>query len=117
MINQQQSLQQQATSSTNFKQDSNKISLDDFDDNKDSKSNDKIKEMDNDDDNAINSDLDDDDDDDDDNDLDSNDDIVLCLYDKVQRVKNKWRMQLKDGIISINNKDYLFSKCSGEFEW
>ncbi|TIA91737.1 hypothetical protein E3P81_01834 [Wallemia ichthyophaga] len=80
LINQQQSLQQQATSSTNFKQDSNKISLDDFDDNKDSKSNDKIKEMDNDDDNAINSDLDDDDDDDD-NDLDSNDDILILIND------------------------------------
>ncbi|KAG8883526.1 hypothetical protein FRB98_003087 [Tulasnella sp. 332] len=44
-------------------------------------------------------------------------DIVYCTYDKVQRVKNKWKCVLKDGIVSVNGKDYLFSKCSGEFEW
>lgn len=32
---------------------------------------------------------------------------------KVTRVKNKWKVQLKDGIISVNGKDYLFSKCQG----
>ncbi|KAG8934534.1 hypothetical protein FRC02_009746 [Tulasnella sp. 418] len=44
-------------------------------------------------------------------------DIVYCTYDKVQRVKNKWKCVLKDGIISVGGKDYLFSKCAGEFEW
>lgn len=41
---------------------------------------------------AINSDLDDpdDDQDDDDDDDDSMGHIMLCMYDKVQRVKNKW---------------------------
>jgi len=44
-------------------------------------------------------------------------DSVLCTYDKVQRVKNKWKCVLKDGIMHINGKDYLFSKCTGEFDW
>jgi len=44
-------------------------------------------------------------------------DTVLCTYDKVARVKNKWKCVLKDGMIHVNNKDYLFAKCTCEFEW
>lgn len=44
-------------------------------------------------------------------------DIVFCTYDKVARVKNKWKCVLKDGMVHINGKDYLFAKCTGEFEW
>jgi len=44
-------------------------------------------------------------------------DIVFCTYDKVARVKNKWKCTLKDGMIHINGRDYLFAKCTGEFEW
>ncbi|KAF6763133.1 transcription factor IIA alpha/beta subunit [Ephemerocybe angulata] len=44
-------------------------------------------------------------------------DIVFCTYDKVARVKNKWKCVLKDGMIHVNGKDYLFAKCTGEFEW
>ncbi|KAL2035226.1 MAG: Uncharacterized protein AUREO_000420 [Aureobasidium pullulans] len=44
-------------------------------------------------------------------------DHVLCTYDKVQRVKNKWKCTLKDGIMSANGKEYLFHKAQGEFEW
>ena len=58
-------------------------------------------------------------------------DIVFCTYDKVPiysplqlirqrlmrekvaRVKNKWKCTLKDGMIHINGKDYLFAKCTG----
>jgi transcription initiation factor TFIIA large subunit len=32
-------------------------------------------------------------------------DHVLCTYDKVQRVKNKWKCTLKDGIMSANGKE------------
>lgn len=44
-------------------------------------------------------------------------DLVIALYDKVQRVKNKWKITLKDGIVSVEGKDYVFHKCNGEFEW
>jgi transcription initiation factor TFIIA large subunit len=58
-------------------------------------------------------------------------DIVFCTYDKVcfpcleylvtsvhdavqvARVKNKWKCILKDGMIHINGRDYLFAKCTG----
>ena len=73
-----------------------------------------------DDENAINSDLDDSDDDgqgqmgDDDDEFG---DTILCTYDKVQRVKNKWKCTLKDGIMSVNGKEWVFHKGMGEFEW
>lgn len=69
---------------------------------------------------AINSDLDDSDDgganamgDDDDDEGDN----ILCTYDKVQRVKNKWKCTLKDGVMMANGKEWVFHKGMGEFEW
>lgn len=56
---------------------------------------------------AINSDLDDPEDDSNNGD-DSDDetmDYMLCTYDKVQRVKNKWKCTLKDGILTTNKKE------------
>ena len=44
-------------------------------------------------------------------------DTILCLYDKVQRVKNKWKCTLKDGVVTVDGKDYVFHKANGEFEW
>lgn len=70
---------------------------------------------------AINSDLDDSDEEEDveatEHSAGPDGDIVFCTYDKVARVKNKWKCVLKDGMIHINGKDYLFQKCTGEFEW
>lgn len=43
--------------------------------------------------------------------------IVLCMYEKVHRTKNKWKCQLKDGVISIGGKDWVFNRANGEFEW
>lgn len=73
-----------------------------------------------DDENAINSDLDDSDDDDPNqmgDEDDENIDQILCTYDKVQRVKNKWKCILKDGVMSVNGKEWVFHKGNGEFEW
>ncbi|KAJ7045757.1 transcription factor IIA alpha/beta subunit [Mycena alexandri] len=68
---------------------------------------------------AINSDLDDSDTEDEDleDGAGPNTDIVFCTYDKVARVKSKWKCILKDGMIHANGKDYLFSRCTGEFDW
>ena len=59
-----------------------------------------------DDEDAINSDLDSSDDEankeeDDEEEMDS----ILCTYDKVQRVKNKWKCVLKDGVLKANGKE------------
>jgi transcription initiation factor TFIIA large subunit len=71
------------------------------------------------DDDAINSDLDDPDDDkdDDEDDEDSMSHMMLCMYDKVQRVKNKWKCTLKDGVLTVNGREYVFHKATGEYEW
>lgn len=67
----------------------------------------------------INSDLDDDLDSEnsDDEDIDQEGQIMLCLYDKVQRVKNKWKCNLKEGVANINGRDYVFQRATGESEW
>lgn len=54
---------------------------------------------------AINSDLDDPSDGNGDLDEDASDHVMLCIYDKVNRVKNKWKCTLKDGILRVNNKE------------
>ncbi|KAF9883702.1 hypothetical protein FE257_003040 [Aspergillus nanangensis] len=72
-----------------------------------------------DDEDAINSDLDDPDDlvNDDHDAEDAVGQVMLCTYDKVQRVKNKWKCTLKDGILTTGGKEYVFHKGQGEFEW
>ncbi|KAM7206793.1 Transcription factor IIA, alpha/beta subunit [Rhypophila sp. PSN 637] len=80
---------------------------------------DDIKDEDLDDEDAINSDLDDSDDDreEDDDDEESSGHMMLCMYDKVQRVKNKWKCTMKDGVMTVSGKEYVFHKGTGEFEW
>ncbi|PNY09347.1 transcription initiation factor IIA large subunit-like protein [Trifolium pratense] len=61
-------------------------------------------------------------DDDDLDDLDQGDDqntshLVLAQFDKVTRTKSRWKCTLKDGIMHINNKDILFNKANGEFDF
>ncbi|KAL8955902.1 MAG: hypothetical protein Q9193_006403 [Seirophora villosa] len=79
---------------------------------------DKKAIKDEDDEDAINSDLDDPDDNvAEEVGEDSNQgQIMLCTYDKVQRVKNKWKCILKDGVLTTGGKEYLFHKANGEFE-
>lgn len=43
--------------------------------------------------------------------------VVVCQYEKISRVRNKWRFYLKDGIMNIQGRDYVFLKASGEAEW
>ncbi|KAE8353736.1 transcription factor IIA, alpha/beta subunit [Aspergillus coremiiformis] len=76
-------------------------------------------ERDEDDEDAINSDLDDPDDlvAEDHEAEDAVGQVMLCTYDKVQRVKNKWKCTLKDGILTTGGKEYVFHKGQGEFEW
>ncbi|KAJ7980813.1 transcription initiation factor IIA large subunit [Quillaja saponaria] len=61
-------------------------------------------------------------DDDDFDDVDQGEDqntqhLVLAQFDKVTRTKSRWKCTLKDGIMHINNKDVLFNKATGEFDF
>ncbi|KAI9803608.1 MAG: hypothetical protein M1825_001951 [Sarcosagium campestre] len=97
------------------------VNEDSDDEDEDDKANVKqeLNLRDEDDEDAINSDLDDPDEnvDSDQGDDDNTLQIMLCMYDKVQRVKNKWKCTLKDGVLNVNNREYVFSKATGDFEW
>ncbi|NP_997822.1 transcription initiation factor IIA subunit 1 [Danio rerio] len=43
--------------------------------------------------------------------------VVVCQYDKIHRSKNKWKFHLKDGIMNLNGRDFVFSKAIGDAEW
>jgi len=45
------------------------------------------------------------------------DNVVVCQYDKITRTRNKWKFHLKDGIMNLNGKDYVFQKSNGDAEW
>lgn len=45
------------------------------------------------------------------------DNIVVCQYYKIKRFKNKWKLCLKDGIMHLEGKDFLFQKASGDVDW
>lgn len=43
-------------------------------------------------------------------------DFLYAQYDKVHRVKSKWKCSFKDAILQINGKEYIFEKVIGELE-
>lgn len=43
--------------------------------------------------------------------------ILLCLYEKVHRTRNKWRCVFKEGILHLDGQEYCLNKINGEFEW
>ena len=53
----------------------------------------------------INSELDDDDDEE-----QKTDHLILCQYEKVSRIKNKWKCILRDGVVHMNGRDYVFNR-------
>lgn len=36
---------------------------------------------------------------------------------QINRNKNKWKFHLKDGIMNLNGKDFVFQKATGDAEW
>ncbi|XP_068740260.1 transcription initiation factor IIA subunit 1-like [Montipora capricornis] len=55
--------------------------------------------------------------DDDPGDLFDTENVVVCQFDKIARSRNKWKFHLKDGIMNLRGKDYVFQKATGEAEW
>ena len=42
----------------------------------------------------------------------------MCYFTfQINRNKNKWKFYLKDGIMNLNGKDYVFQKANGDAEW
>ena len=55
--------------------------------------------------------------DEDPSDLFNTENVVVCQYDKITRARNKWKFHLKDGIMNLNGKDYVFQRANGDAEW
>lgn len=51
------------------------------------------------------------------NELFETDNVVVCQYDKITRSRNKWKFHLKDGIMNLQGRDYVFQKAVGDAEW
>lgn len=43
--------------------------------------------------------------------------MIICQFDKVSHLRNKWKFEFSDGIMYINGKGYVFKKCSGAASW
>jgi transcription initiation factor TFIIA large subunit len=43
--------------------------------------------------------------------------VVLGQFEKVQRSKSKWKVVLKDCILTLNGRDYLVRRCTGEMDF
>jgi len=41
--------------------------------------------------------------------------LVLCQYESVKKHKGKWKTKFRDGIIRIADREYAFSRASGDF--
>jgi len=50
-------------------------------------------------------------------DLFDTENVVVCQYDKISRARNKWKFLLKDGVMNLNGRDYVFQKAHGEADW
>lgn len=36
---------------------------------------------------------------------------------QINRSRNKWKFYLKDGIMNLAGRDYIFQKANGDAEW
>ncbi|XP_054718309.1 transcription initiation factor IIA subunit 1-like isoform X2 [Uloborus diversus] len=92
---------------------------DDFQDNDDDRDDDNDEQIEDDqgeeDEEPLNSD--DDVSEDDPTDLFDTENVVVCQYDKITRSKNRWKFHLKDGIMNLQGKDFVFQKALGDSEW
>lgn len=43
--------------------------------------------------------------------------IVVCQFEKIKRARNLWKLYLKNGVMNLNGRDYVFKQASGEVQW
>eukprot|EP00042_Codosiga_hollandica_P024266 m.101331 g.101331 ORF g.101331 m.101331 type:complete len:253 (-) comp51485_c0_seq2:729-1487(-) len=62
-----------------------------------------------------------DDDDNDDQDAaaaaEENPNTLHCQFEKVKKVRGKWHLILTDGVMSVNGRDHIFKKATGDLSW
>ena len=65
----------------------------------------------------LNSDLDDAEEEDEDVDDEGVEDLILCQYEKIHRVRSRWRGVLRSGIIHVAGSDSCFNRSTIDLEW
>ncbi|XP_071963277.1 uncharacterized protein [Antedon mediterranea] len=60
---------------------------------------------------------DDDDSGDEPEDIFDTDNVIVCQYEKINRTRNRWKFHLKDGIMNLEGKDWVFHRGIGEADW
>ena len=43
--------------------------------------------------------------------------VVVCQFEKITRSRNKFKIQLTNGIMKLNGADFVFQQASGVVEW
>ena len=43
--------------------------------------------------------------------------LCLATYERVARSKGTWKVQLRNGMMSIDGRDWIFSDAKGTFDW
>lgn len=43
--------------------------------------------------------------------------LTLAQFDRVHRSKSKYKCSLREGVMNIMGRDYLFSTATGDFDW
>ncbi|KAG2423429.1 hypothetical protein HXX76_015300 [Chlamydomonas incerta] len=43
--------------------------------------------------------------------------LMIGQFEKVQKMKSRWKVAMRDCVFHINGRDYLFKKCQAEFSW
>lgn len=58
---------------------------------------------------------------DEDEDFDEVPELLVCLYDKVWKTRHKamhkWKCTLRDGVLVVGEKEYVFVKAHAELTW
>jgi len=56
-------------------------------------------------------------DDDDDDEPPDTDNMVLTQFEKVDRVKQKYKCKFKYGMVQVNGREFCFQECKAEFDF
>jgi len=43
--------------------------------------------------------------------------VVVCQYDRISKARNKWKFNLKNGVMNLDGRDYTFLRATGEAVW
>ncbi|XP_017772195.1 PREDICTED: transcription initiation factor IIA subunit 1-like [Nicrophorus vespilloides] len=49
--------------------------------------------------------------------LEDTDNVVICQYNKITRNRSRWTLELKNGVMTLDNKEFIFNQARGYTTW